>query len=95
MGFGMDELEVWSEADEPTEYGVNHVWEVQAKSRYSINKKTKVGDVIECACCGKLMTKKSYQSQFCSNNGSDNCKDNYWNRVDGKRFKRALSYKNR
>jgi len=94
MGYGMDELEIWSEADENVGYGVHPVWEAQAKARYASNKETEVGKKICCASCGKKITKRSYQSQFCSNKGRGNCKDYFWNRVDRKRFERALVINN-
>ena len=59
------------------------------KQRYEENKKAKVGTDINCAGCGKKMVKKSYQSQFCRNKGSGNCKDKYWNNTDDKRRSRA------
>ena len=92
MGYGMDELEDFFDEDDdaPKQYGVHPIWEAQAKARYEANKMVKVGDKICCASCSKKVVKKSYQSQFCSNKGKDNCKDYFWNRVDRKRFERAL-----
>lgn len=53
--------------------------------RYNNNSKSKVGSMITCPCCGQSIKKISYQKQFCSNNGSGNCKDVYWNTVDDNR----------
>lgn len=91
MGYGMDDLADWSEADEVVGYGAHPIWEAQAKARYALNKDIKVGNKICCASCGKKVTKKSYQSQFCSSKGRGNCKDYFWNRVDRKRLERALA----
>ena len=74
----------------PSDFAPHPVWEIQAQARYQANKLVKVGEMMECACCGKKMKKKSYQSQFCSNKGRDNCKDFFWNRVDRKRLERAV-----
>lgn len=69
------------------------------KARYVKAKAAKVGEVIECACCGKKVVKTSYQMAFCSNGknrknallGKNNCKDRYWNLTDAKR--RAVAVK--
>jgi len=90
MGYGIDELETFFEEDENDEYIVHPIWESQAKARYENNKKINIGDNINCASCNKSVKKKSYQSQFCSNKGRSNCKDYFWNRIDRKRFERAL-----
>ena len=42
-----------------------------------------VGDTIRCAQCKKWITKKSYQTAFCSNKGRGNCRDRYHNRIAG------------
>ncbi len=86
----MDELHDWFDCDDG--YKVDHVWESQAMSRYNNNKTKKVNDKMVCACCNKNMIKKSYQSQFCSNKGKGNCKDMFWNRVDRKRFEKAIQF---
>lgn len=53
--------------------------------RYADNKRSSVGTTIRCACCGKRILKSNYQTQFCRNKGSSNCKDAYWNNVSDKR----------
>lgn len=67
---------------------------VEAKDRYEINKSAKVGETIECACCGKSITKTNYQQAFCppvkSRRGKRYiCKDKYWNATDPERAARA------
>lgn len=67
---------------------------VEAKDRYSINKAAKVGDAIECACCGKKLTKKHYQQAFCPPTGKGSgkrykCKDKYHNLTNPVRAARA------
>lgn len=47
--------------------------------RHKENKLRDVGSSICCANCGKVIVKKDYQTQYCSNKGSGNCKDSYWN----------------
>ncbi len=49
--------------------------------RHFKNQAALVGYTIQCANCGKEIAKTSYQTQFCSNKGKDNCKDAYWNKV--------------
>jgi hypothetical protein len=70
---------------------------VEAKSRYDINKDAKVGDAIECACCGKKLTKTNYQQAFCppikSRRGKRyKCKDQYWNATVPERAARANAW---
>ncbi len=61
------------------------------KERYASNKDSKVGSKIPCAGCSKLIVKKSYQTQFCSNKGRGNCKDRYWNNANEERqFRRGI-----
>ena len=67
---------------------------VEAKSRYEINKSAKVGETIECACCGKQIKKTNYQQAFCppinTRRGKRyKCKDQYWNSTDPERAARA------
>lgn len=57
--------------------------------RYYDNKRSEVGTTIRCACCGRRLLKKSYQTQFCSNKGKSNCKDKYWNNVSDERRERS------
>ena len=48
-------------------------------SSYLKAKNAPVGSMIHCPCCNKKIKKLSYQHAFCSNKGSGNCKDTYWN----------------
>lgn len=50
-----------------------------ARRRYSIAKAAKTGESVTCPSCAKSFQKRSYQQAFCSNKGSGNCKDLYWN----------------
>lgn len=61
--------------------------------QYNDNKSTKTGEMIKCACCGKKIKKKSYQTQFCRNKGRGNCKDKYWNTVSCERRERLCNWK--
>ena len=73
------------ELDEQAYYkGVDNM-----QARYRDNKRSEVGTTIRCAGCKKRILKKSYQTQFCSNKGPNNCKDNYWNNTSDKRRYRA------
>jgi hypothetical protein len=55
--------------------------------RYRKAKDAKTGEMIECACCSKLIKKTTWQMAFCSNGknrrnellGNNNCKDRFWN----------------
>jgi hypothetical protein len=58
------------------------------KERYIKATEAKTGSKIECANCGKSMTKKTYQTKFCKNK----CKDQYWNTVDEKRRERTKQF---
>lgn len=67
---------------------------VEAKDRYAINKAAKVGAQIECACCGKKLTKTNYQQAFCPpiirHQGKwYRCKDKYHNATNPIRAARA------
>lgn len=59
------------------------------KERYDDNARSNVRTTIRCACCGKRIIKRNYQTQFCRNKGAGNCKDTYWNNVSVSRRKRA------
>jgi len=59
---------------------------------YEKARKTKVGQTFSCPGCAKNVTKRSYQHTFCSNKGSNNCKDKFWNSTDAKRSIRALTF---
>ena len=59
------------------------------KARYADNKSSQVGTTIRCANCSNRIVKKSYQTQFCSNKGRNNCKDSYWNCSTNKRLYRS------
>lgn len=63
----------------------------QMEIRYKDNANSNIGTTIRCACCGKKIIKKNYNTQFCKNKGANNCKDNYWNNVSDKRRRRAQS----
>lgn len=63
----------------------------EMESRYNHNAKKALQSIIHCACCGREIIKKNYQSQFCRNKGANNCKDRYWNNVSEGRRKRAQS----
>ena len=70
---------------------------VEATDRYSINKAAKVGDAIECACCGKKLVKTNYQQAFCPPTGTGKgkrykCKDKFWNVTNPVRATRANQY---
>lgn len=58
---------------------------------YKTAKAAKVGTTIHCGCCGFQFIKKHYQQVFCSNKGTNNCKDHYWNEVVPERKERTLS----
>lgn len=51
------------------------------KERYENAKGAKVKAECVCPSCGTKYIKKSYQQAFCSNKGTKNCKDQYWNRM--------------
>jgi hypothetical protein len=59
------------------------------RDRYKDNATSQIGTTIRCACCGKRILKSNYQTQFCRNKGSGNCKDQYWNNVSETRRRRA------
>lgn len=52
-----------------------------SKKQYSLNKSSKVGDLLICPSCGDKFTKESYQQAFCKSKGGTVCKDYYWNNV--------------
>lgn len=96
MGQATDELydigssiQGWEDAQEMEFHA--HVDEKQRalnklESRMAKAKTAEVGATIECAQCGRLIVKKSYQKVFCSNaktHGKKNCKDIYHNRIAG------------
>ena len=64
---------------------------IEMEIRYNDNANSSLGTTIRCACCGKRILKRNYQTQFCTNKGAGNCKDEYWNNVSEKRRKRAQS----
>jgi hypothetical protein len=65
---------------------------IKALNRYKENKNSNIGTTIKCAWCGKRIIKKSYQTQFCSNKGKNNCKDKYHNNTNETRRFRAQLY---
>ena len=65
------------------------------KIKYDAAKKAKTGDTIICPCCGNRHIKTTYHKVFCSNaktKGRNNCKDNFWNKVDPEKRCRKTSY---
>jgi len=88
-------LSLLHQGEEADEWCREQEYEVKVETmrdRYDANKEAKTGTTIACACCGKSIKKKSYQTQFCSNKGRGNCKDTYWNNVCPKRRERAQLY---
>ena len=63
------------------------------QARYKDNASSQILTTIRCATCGKRIIKTNYQTQFCCNKGSGNCKDRYWNNVSHKRRLRAQHFK--
>jgi hypothetical protein len=58
---------------------------VERKALYNKAKSAKVGEKINCPGCRKQHEKTTYHKVFCSNaktRGRNNCKDNFWNKVD-------------
>jgi hypothetical protein len=81
MGYGLDEeIEIEYEGSD----FANEQEAREMRSRHAHNKKAAVGSMINCAACSKRMKKKSYQTQYCSNKGRGNCKDQYWNVVENR-----------
>ena len=90
MGYGLEED--WEEDQQDFIESRNQAYvdnNKAMKARYQFNSKAAIGSEIACACCSKVIVKKSYQTQFCSNKGPGNCKDKYWNNTDEKRRLRA------
>lgn len=48
---------------------------------YAQAKAAKKGAEVQCPSCAKPFIKNSYQQAFCSNSGTGNCKDAYWQSV--------------
>ena len=70
----------------------DHMGAEHIKNLYSIAVKSPVGAYIHCPSCNKKFTKKFPQTKFCSNKGSGNCKDYYWNSTDSTRFNRMKRF---
>ena len=51
----------------------------KARAQYEIARAAKAGSATNCPTCGVILIKSNYQQVFCSNTGSGNCKDHYWN----------------
>lgn len=68
-------------------------WLDEMYQRYYENKNIPTGNKIKCACCGKTIIKHNYQTQFCSNKGSGNCKDRFWNNIDEQRRNRQKKFR--
>lgn len=69
----------------------------EAVARYDAAKAAKVGDTIECGCCGKKLTKTNYQQAFCPPTGKGKnkrykCKDKYHNLTNPERADRANTW---
>jgi hypothetical protein len=54
---------------------------MKMKSRYELNKASKVGDECICPSCGSVFIKTNYQQAFCKTQVGTICKDKYWNTV--------------
>lgn len=90
-----DMADEWVQEQELDRWLENHPFKIKEMAqRYQMNRLTKVGQAIRCACCGKTIPKVSYQKQFCSNKGVGNCKDTFWNMIDPKRWARMLTQNN-
>lgn len=63
----------------------------QMEDLYNAAVNAKVGDTIQCPCCGHKMKKKSYQHKFFNTRH----KDKYWNSVDDTRRDRAKAMRHR
>jgi hypothetical protein len=50
-----------------------------ARACYEVVKAASIGAEVCCPVCQSKLIKNRYNTVFCSNSGSDNCKDNYWN----------------
>jgi hypothetical protein len=64
----------------------------QKEELYRKAKNALVGERVTCPTCTKPFIKTSYQQAFCSNKGSGNCKDTYWNSANEKRRERAKKF---
>lgn len=53
----------------------------RARDLYATGRAAKTGDAIVCPVCNTTFGKINYQQVFCSNEGSGNCKDHYWNLI--------------
>ena len=65
------------------------------KSIYDASKRAKTGSTIQCPYCGNKHTKTIYHKVFCSNAKTkkrNNCKDNFWNKVDPEKRCRKTAY---
>ena len=59
----------------------------EMSDRFSTNARAEVGATIKCACCSRLVVKRSYQQKFCppklkGKRKTYPCKDRYWNVVN-------------
>lgn len=61
-------------------------------NRYKDNLRADIGTTIRCAYCAKKFIKRTRRHQFCSNKGTGNCKDAYWNNVDDTRRERSHKF---
>ena len=68
---------------------------VKMKTIYDASKRAKTGGTIQCPYCGNKHMKTTYHKVFCSNaktKGRNNCKDNFWNKVDPAKACRKTDY---
>lgn len=50
---------------------------------FNKNKRTAVGDIINCPVCNTVMMKRYNKHQFCSTKGAGNCMDMYYSKING------------
>ena len=54
---------------------------IATREKYEVARTAKTGSDITCPVCSTVVKKINYQQVFCSNSGSGNCKDHYWNLI--------------
>lgn len=65
---------------------------ITPQDAYTHAKDAKTGAVVHCPTYTKTFTKKSYQQAFCSNKGTANCKDRFWNHTIYSRIVRGKAW---
>ena len=68
---------------------------VKMKTIYDAAKRAKTDSMIQCPYCGNKHEKTTYHKVFCSNAKTkkrNNCKDNFWNKVDPEKRCRKTAY---